>query len=93
MSLEMLQIAALTIKLNTQTDCKLQHLPPAPPPELRKKTIIIRQEIEDGEVVSESAHEHNTQFNNQDARVEEDEETPVEQKEDEASSDAVEQNE
>lgn len=65
----------------------------APPPELRKKTIIICQEIEDGEVISESAHEHNTHFNNQDAHVGEDETTPAEQKEDEASSDAVEPNE
>lgn len=45
-------------------------------------------------MISESLHEQNTApFNNHDARVEEDEETPAEQKEDEASSDALEQNE
>lgn len=45
-------------------------------------------------MISESAHEHNsTHFNNQDARVEEDDETPAKLQEDEASPDAVEQNE
>ncbi|KAA0715470.1 Keratin, type I cytoskeletal 18 [Triplophysa tibetana] len=80
---------------NDRVDFSLeQALYAAPPPENSKKTIIIRQEIEDEEVISESLHEQNTApLNNQDACVEEDEETPAEQKEDEASSDALEQNE